>query len=35
MTEQLDAGLVAEQVAEHAERSGPSSSRELGRARKR
>jgi carbon-monoxide dehydrogenase large subunit len=35
MTEQLDAGLLAEQVAEHADRSGPVAGRELGRARLR
>jgi carbon-monoxide dehydrogenase large subunit len=35
MTEQLDAGLVAQQVAEHAERSQGGGGRELGRSRKR
>ena len=35
MTEQLDAGLVAEQVAESGQLSSPDGGRELGRARKR
>ncbi|HWG93639.1 MAG TPA: hypothetical protein VNU66_05385, partial [Mycobacteriales bacterium] len=36
MTEQLDAGLVAGEVAEHPEQvSGPDAGRELGRGRRR
>ncbi len=35
MTEQIDAGLVAEQIAESGEQSGPDGTRQIGQARRR